>query len=101
MGQFVLGESQSRLYPHMRAKFGRGPTAVSKKVSFKFISRYLSRCLSTIFRTSAFVMFSDQYMSRVNKVTFKVFVYGQTFTLYIYYTTKGVLSSSCEEFLAA
>ena len=34
-----LGESQSRLYPHMRAKFGRGPTAVSKNVSFKFISR--------------------------------------------------------------
>ena len=34
-----LGESQSRLYPHMRAKFGRGPTAVSKKVSFKFISK--------------------------------------------------------------
>ena len=34
-----FGESQSRLYPHMRAKFGRGPTAVSKKISFKFISR--------------------------------------------------------------
>ena len=31
MGQFFLGESQSRLYPHMRAKFGRGPTVVSKK----------------------------------------------------------------------
>ena len=27
----VLGESQSRIYPHMRAKFGRGPTVVSKK----------------------------------------------------------------------
>ena len=37
--QIVLGESQSRLYPHTRAKCGRGPTAVSKKVSFKFISR--------------------------------------------------------------
>ena len=36
--KIVLGESQSRLYPHMRAKFGRGPTAVSKKVSFNFIS---------------------------------------------------------------
>ena len=31
VGQFVLGESQSRIYPHMRAKFGRGPTVVSKK----------------------------------------------------------------------
>ena len=31
MGQFCLGESQSRIYPHMRAKFGRGPTVVSKK----------------------------------------------------------------------
>ena len=38
MGQIVLGESQSRLYAHMRAKFGRGPTAVSKKVPFNFIS---------------------------------------------------------------
>ena len=28
---FFLGESQSRVYPHMRAKFGRGPTVVSKK----------------------------------------------------------------------
>ena len=40
-----FGESQSRLYPHMRAKFGRGPTVVSKKVSLKFISRLL---LSTL-----------------------------------------------------
>ena len=31
VGQFFLGESQSRVYPHMRAKFGRGPTVVSKK----------------------------------------------------------------------
>ena len=35
-----LAESQSRLYPHMRAKFGRDPTVVSKKVPFNFISRY-------------------------------------------------------------
>ena len=40
---FVLAESQSRLYPHIRAKFWRGPTAVSKKVSFKFISIDLAR----------------------------------------------------------
>ena len=39
VGQFCLGESESRLYPHMRAKFGRGPRAVSKNVCFKFISR--------------------------------------------------------------
>ena len=32
-------ESQSRLSLHMRAKFGRGPTVVSKKGSLKFISR--------------------------------------------------------------
>ena len=38
--QFFLGESRSRLYPHMRAKFGRDPTAGSKKVSFKFIIGY-------------------------------------------------------------
>ena len=38
MGQLFLGESQSRLY--LRAKFWRGPMAVSKKVSFKFISRW-------------------------------------------------------------
>ena len=36
-----LGESQSRFYPHMRAKLGRGPTAVSKKVYFNFISSLL------------------------------------------------------------
>ena len=36
--QFFLVESQSRLYPHMRAKFGRDPKAVSKKVPFNFIS---------------------------------------------------------------
>ena len=41
--QFCVGESQSRLYPHMRAKFGRGPTAVSKKVYFKLISRLYER----------------------------------------------------------
>ena len=37
--QFFLGECRSRLYPHMRAKFGRDPTAGSKKLPFKFISR--------------------------------------------------------------
>ena len=37
---FFLAESQSRLYPHMRAKFGRDPTPVSKKVHFNFISRW-------------------------------------------------------------
>ena len=37
----IIGESQSRLYPHMRAKFGRGPTVVSKKGSLKFISRLI------------------------------------------------------------
>ena len=42
MGQiFFLAESQSRLYPHMRAKFGRDPTAVSKKVPFNFINTKL------------------------------------------------------------
>ena len=39
--EFFLAESQSRLYPHMRAKFGRDPTAVSKKVPFNFISRFV------------------------------------------------------------
>ena len=42
MGQFFLGESQFPLYPHMRAKFGRGPTFVSDKGSFKFISRLVA-----------------------------------------------------------
>ena len=40
---FFLAESQSRLYPHMRAKFGRDPTAVSKKLPFNFISRFVGR----------------------------------------------------------
>ena len=38
--QFCLAESQSRLYPHMRAKFGSDPTAGSKMLSFKFIIGY-------------------------------------------------------------
>ena len=38
--EFFLAESQSRLYPHMRAKVGRDPTSASKKVAFKFISRF-------------------------------------------------------------
>ena len=29
-GSIFLGESQSRIYPHMCATFGRGPTVVSK-----------------------------------------------------------------------
>ena len=39
--EFFLAESQSRLYPHMRATFGRDPTAVSKKVLFNLISRFV------------------------------------------------------------
>ena len=42
VGQTKLGESQSRFYAYIRAKFGRGPTAVSKKVPFNFISRLLT-----------------------------------------------------------
>ena len=30
-----LGECQSRLYPHMRAKFNRGPTVVSKRGGYR------------------------------------------------------------------
>ena len=30
VGKFCLGESQSRIYPNMCAKFGSGPTVVSK-----------------------------------------------------------------------
>ena len=41
--EFVLAESQSGLYPHMRAQCGLDPTAVSKKVSFKFIGIYIYR----------------------------------------------------------
>ena len=37
--RIFLAESQSRFYPHMRAKFGRDSTAASIKVAFKFISR--------------------------------------------------------------
>ena len=32
MGQFFLGESLSRIYPNMCAKFGCGATVVSKKM---------------------------------------------------------------------
>ena len=52
--RFFLGESRSRLYPHMRAKFGRDPTAGSKKVSFKFISRLGVRSLANASRARQF-----------------------------------------------
>ena len=39
--RFFLAESQSRLYPHMREKFERDPTPVSKKASLKFNNRYV------------------------------------------------------------
>ena len=38
-GSIFLGGSQSHLYPHMRAKFGRGQTLVSKNDSLKFNNR--------------------------------------------------------------
>ena len=41
MGPIFLAES--RLYPHMRAKFGSDPTAGSKILSFKFISSKVIR----------------------------------------------------------
>ena len=31
MGQFFLAENESHIYPNMCAKFGCGPTVVSKK----------------------------------------------------------------------
>ena len=49
-----FGESQSRLYPHMRAKFGRGPTFVSKKGSLKFISRLCKHIFYFIFGSNFF-----------------------------------------------
>ena len=53
--QFCLAESQSRLYPHRRAKFGRDPTAGSKEVPFNFISR----CFETIFEKGrAYILFN-------------------------------------------
>ena len=39
VGAIFLGESCSRLYPHMRAQFGRDPTAVSKKSVLQVYNR--------------------------------------------------------------
>ena len=47
--RIFLADTQSRLYPHMRAKFGRDPTAVSKKVSFKFIIGCVLVPIGTLF----------------------------------------------------
>ena len=55
MGPNFLAENQSCLYPHMRAKFGCDPTAVSKKVPFNFISRYVG--ISQIFILSEFCFY--------------------------------------------
>ena len=51
---FFLGESQSLLYPHMRAKFDRDPTFVSKKASLKIISRLGVRSLANASRARQF-----------------------------------------------
>ena len=53
-----FGESQSRLYPHMRAKFGCGPTVVSKKGSLKFISRYIYILYIYIYKCSWLIALS-------------------------------------------
>ena len=52
--EFFLAESQSRLYPHMRAKYGHDPTAVSKKLPFKFISRLEMHPLAAASRSRLF-----------------------------------------------
>ena len=65
VGQLCLGESQSRLYPHMRAKFWRGPKVVSKKVSFKFISRFHYYRRYAIESTTIFVWKIDYYLHNV------------------------------------
>ena len=44
--RFFLGERRSRLYPHLRAKFGRDPMAGSKKLPFKFNNRLGVRSLA-------------------------------------------------------
>ena len=70
-GSIFLGESQSRLYPHMRAKFGRDPTFVSKKWSFKCISRpRFVKMLS--------ISVADSLVTRVG-----VLIRGYRFRLYI------------------
>ena len=60
--RILLAESPSRLYPHMRAKCGRDPTAVSKKVPFNFISRWKRRTCNL-----------NQYDSGKNIEFFRVF----------------------------
>ena len=67
---FFLAESQSRLYPHMRAKFGRDPTAVSKKVPFNFISRLGVRSLSNASRARQFNPLNPPGVGLVNFFNF-------------------------------
>ncbi len=39
VGQFILGENESQINAHMRAKFGRGPTVVSKKWGVQSVAK--------------------------------------------------------------
>ena len=39
----------------MRAKFGRGPTVVSKKGSLNFINNFINRCVPTSLKYQIFV----------------------------------------------
>ena len=70
--RFFLRENRSRLYPHMRAKFGRDPTAGSKKVTFKFISRLLLCGMASrkfkIYVSSFSCTCSYETISRMNEV---------------------------------
>ena len=58
--QFFLAECQSRLYPHMRAKFGCDPTAGSKKTAFKVYNRIIMDVLASSKRpTMGNMLFAD------------------------------------------
>ena len=56
MGQFFLGESQSRIYPHMRAKFGRGLTFVSGEGGYDYDTFYKYVRYNTANNVSTFSM---------------------------------------------
>ena len=78
VGPIFLGESRSRLYPHMLAKCGRDPTAGSKKVSFKFIIGLGVHSLANASRARQFNPLNPTGVGWVKKKVFKVRVFIRT-----------------------